>query len=76
MKPLVGNRNECGTCKQRFNSNYPFELHRIGKFGIDRRCMTTEEMTAAGMSLNKDGFWISETKEQRKQRGHHHAEES
>jgi hypothetical protein len=22
--------------------------------------MTTEEMLAAGMSLNKDGFWITE----------------
>ena len=60
MKPLVGNRNECGTCKQRFNSNKPFIWHRIGKFGVDRRCMTTEEMLAAGMSLNKDGFWITE----------------
>ena len=76
MKPLVGNRNECGVCKQRFNSNYPFEIHRIGKFGVDRRCMTEQEMLAAGMRLNKDGFWISETKEQRRQRGHNNAQES
>jgi hypothetical protein len=30
--------------------------------------MTKDEMFAAGMSLNADDFWISETKEQRKRR--------
>ena len=68
MKPLRGNRNQCTVCNERFNSNYPFEIHRIGQHGVDRRCMTKDEMLAAGMSLNADDFWISETKEQRKRR--------
>jgi hypothetical protein len=40
--------------------------------------MTKAEMFAAGMSLNADEFWISETKEQRKRRSREYinAEES
>jgi hypothetical protein len=68
MKPLKGNQNQCTVCNERFNSNFPFDLHRIGQHGVNRRCMTKEEMLAAGMSVNAGGFWISETKEQRKRR--------
>lgn len=55
---LGGSRNQCGGCKQYFNSNTAFEKHRIGQHGVDRRCMTEEEMTNAGMSVNSHGFWI------------------
>ena len=58
MIPLAGNRNQCAGCKQYFNSNGAFEKHRTGNFGVDRRCRTPEEMTALGMSVNSDGFWI------------------
>lgn len=37
-----------------------FEAHRTGKFGVDRRCKTPQEMTEAGMILRPDGFWIRE----------------
>lgn len=60
---LTGNRNQCAGCKKYFNSNKGFERHRTGKFGVDRRCRTTDEMLAKGMSLNADGFWITEIME-------------
>lgn len=57
---LRGQKNQCQGCKQYFNSNTAFEKHRTGKHGKDRRCMTEEEMTSKGMSLNAQSFWISE----------------
>ena len=60
MKLLKGNRNQCQTCKEYFNSNTPFDKHRTGEHGVNRRCRTTEEMLALGMSLNADGFWVTE----------------
>lgn len=59
-KRLLGNRNQCQGCKQYFNSNGAFEKHRIGQHGVDRRCMTTDEMEKSGMLLRPDGFWIGE----------------
>lgn len=56
---LGSQRNQCQGCKQYFNSTGAFDKHRMGKHGVDRRCMTPEEMTAKGMSINKDGFWIT-----------------
>jgi hypothetical protein len=58
MKPLRGDRNQCGACQKYFNSSGAFEKHRTGHFGVDRRCMTTEEMEAKGMCVNAQGFWI------------------
>ena len=59
MKTLSGSRNQCQGCKEYFNSNYVFEKHRTGKFGVDRRCRTPEEMIEKGFSLNAHGFWVS-----------------
>jgi len=61
MKELkVGaRRNQCSGCKVFFNSARPFERHRIGKHGVDRRCMTADEMIAKGMSINEAGYWIA-----------------
>ena len=42
-------------------------MHRTGKHGIDRRCMTLDEMTERGMSLNQAGFWISSRREYEKE---------
>lgn len=60
MKILKGNRNQCPTCHQYFNSTGAFEKHRTGTFGVNRRCMTPSEMEAKGMFLKPDGFWIGE----------------
>lgn len=57
---LSGQRNQCQGCKQYFNSNLAFEKHRAGAFGIDRRCLTEEEMLAKGMALNAKSFWVTE----------------
>ena len=56
-KKLNGNRNQCPTCNQYFNSNGAFDKHRTGRHGVDRRCMTVDEMIAEGMILGEDGFW-------------------
>lgn len=57
---LTAKRNQCQSCKQYFNSTSAFDFHRHGKFGLDRRCMTSLEMTKFGMLVNSDGFWITE----------------
>jgi hypothetical protein len=57
---LTGNRNQCQSCKEYFNSNTAFDKHRTGEHGFKRRCRTPEEMIALGMSKNNAGFWITE----------------
>ena len=57
---LTGGRNQCPSCNQYFNSNTAFDKHRTGQHGVNRRCRTTEEMTALGMLVNHAGFWITE----------------
>lgn len=58
---LTGDRNQCQGCGEYFNSTFAFDKHRTGAFGKDRRCLTTDEMLAKGMSKNSAGFWISST---------------
>ena len=53
-------RNQCQACKQYFNSNTAFDFHRTGEHGVDRRCMTVEEMLGCGMEINQAGYWIKE----------------
>jgi hypothetical protein len=60
MIPLKGARNQCQGCKEYFNSEKAFERHRIGEYGVDRRCRTPEEMMERGYSKNKQGFWITQ----------------
>jgi hypothetical protein len=60
MKVLSGDRNQCQSCKEYFNSSGAFDKHRVGEHGLNRRCRTRDEMLAIGMCLNKDGFWIKE----------------
>jgi hypothetical protein len=52
-------RNQCSGCLTFFNSLRAFEKHRTGKHGVDRRCMTPDEMLAKGMSINEAGYWIA-----------------
>jgi hypothetical protein len=59
MIPLKGDRNQCQSCKEYFNSTGAFEGHRTGKHGVDRRCRTVDEMIERGYSKNKLGFWIA-----------------
>jgi hypothetical protein len=57
---LTASRNQCQGCKQYFNSNTAFDIHRTGEHGVNRRCRTPQEMTALGMLVNDAGFWITE----------------
>jgi len=60
LRPVLkGDKNQCPSCGELFNSTYAFDTHRHGSFGKDRRCMTLEEMTEKGMAKNDAGFWIS-----------------
>jgi len=59
MIPLKGDRNQCQGCKEYFNSTGAFSGHRVGKYGVDRRCRTPEEMIERGYSKNQLGFWIA-----------------
>jgi hypothetical protein len=61
MKTLRGQRNQCPSCGEYFNSNVAFEKHRIGDFGIDRRCATVDEMLSfkKPMAVNSTGFWVT-----------------
>jgi hypothetical protein len=40
----VGKRTNAGACDQYFASNGAFSAHRVGIFGVDRRCLTVAEM--------------------------------
>ena len=53
MRMLRGDRNQCQGCKEYFNSTGAFEKHRTGKYGVDRRCKTPEEMIEKGLSSEK-----------------------
>jgi hypothetical protein len=59
MMKLGTSRNQCGACREYFNSKAPFVKHRVGDFGIDRRCLNVEEMKAKKMEKNSAGFWTN-----------------
>jgi len=54
---LTGRRCQCCGCGEYFNGERGFDRHRIGEFGINRRCLTVAEMIARGWYRNAAGFW-------------------
>ena len=56
---LGSSRNQCGACRQYFNSVPAFDKHRTGKYGVDRRCLNEEEMLSEKMAKNAAGFWTT-----------------
>jgi hypothetical protein len=40
-----------------FNSTRAFDKHRTGQHGVNRRCMSKDEMLAKGMVRGADDFW-------------------
>lgn len=58
---LSGETNQCQGCKAYFRSSTGFDKHRTGEHGVNRRCMTPDEMRAVGMSVNNDGWWVAST---------------
>jgi hypothetical protein len=73
---LAGSRCLCRTCGEVFNSVTAFDAHRVGPYrqfrdpltAPDRRCLTATEMAAADMSRNPRGYWVTETRAQRRER--------
>src|SRR6516165_8365228 len=58
---LTGSRCRCGACGELFNSVSVFDRHRVGPWtdkGVQRRCLSAEEMSARGWQTNVKGFWI------------------
>lgn len=67
-RTLTGNRCQCPTCADWFNSTSTFDRHRVGSFesaGVanTRHCLAEAEMTARGWSRNAAGFWIERRRE-------------
>lgn len=69
--------NFCRPCGQDFNGLTLFDAHRVGKHDFTykeglrmnpprengRRCLTVEEMTAKGWTLNQRGRWVDASRE-------------
>ncbi len=57
---FTGDRCQCRTCAEYFNSTRAFDKHRTGTYAQPpRRCLSPDEMRARGMSQNAAGFWIT-----------------
>jgi hypothetical protein len=65
---LRGNRCQCPTCGELFNSVSGFDRHRMGDFAKSgelrhyRCCLSPAKMTAQGWSRNVAGFWIRQAR--------------
>lgn len=58
IKPLRGQRNQCGACREYFARNSGHAKHRVGSFSEDtRRCLSVPEMEARGFTRAAGGFW-------------------
>lgn len=59
--PLTGNRTECTTCLECFNSESAFDRHLVSNYDYrksTRRCLTVPQMIAKGFTTNPKGYWI------------------
>ena len=56
---LTGCRCQCCACGEYFGSVAVFDRHRIGRHGVDRRCLSRSDMSALGWVQNDRGFWIT-----------------
>ena len=59
MRPtrkLTDSRCQCSGCGEYFNSDTAFEKHRVGQFGVDRRCMSLAEMTQSRNGQKSGGL--------------------
>ena len=57
---LTGDRNQCPTCGEFFNSTHAFVAHLTGKVATkERRCLTVEEMLVKGFKKTSKDFWVT-----------------
>lgn len=67
-KKLSGQRNQCASCLEYFNTNRGFDAHRTGSHTNGaRHCLTVAEIEAKGMKLNEKGFWIMPVSEKNRE---------
>ena len=57
-RKLRGDRNQCPTCLEHFNSSKAFDQHRTGLFNDARNCLTVVEMQTMDFGKTKDDFWL------------------
>lgn len=57
---LKGDKNQCPSCSEYFKSTFAFDKHRVGKAGVDRKCLTPGEMEGKKMAKGNDLFWVSQ----------------
>lgn len=55
---LTGCRCQCCACGEYFGNVVVFDRHRVGRHGVDRRCLSVDEMSAMGWEQNGRGFWL------------------
>lgn len=51
-----GRMEHCKVCHQTFSGASTGDAHRTGRYGIDRRCRTSDELSALGLWLER-GIW-------------------
>ncbi len=56
---LQGHHCQCASCGEQFNSTTAFDRHRVGRPGVDRRCLSEFEMRLVCMSISSTGWWIA-----------------
>lgn len=54
---LIGRRCQCCGCAEHFNGERGFDRHRIGAYGVKRRCLSAVKTTALGWHRSAVGFW-------------------
>jgi hypothetical protein len=55
--------NQCPSCGEKFHSISSFDSHRYGPYeNKGRKCLTSTEMSTAGLHLNSVGNWGREFK--------------
>lgn len=57
-RTLRGDHCRCTACGGYFNSTRAFDKHRRGAYP-ERRCLSPDEMLAAGMAKNSGDWWVS-----------------
>ena len=60
-KTLRGDRCLWRACGLYFTTTSTFDKHRVGRMD-NRRCRCAQELTDAGWSQNKHGFWMRPAK--------------
>lgn len=50
-------RNQCPACGELFTTVGNFDKHRTGKFSVDRRCRTPDELLSLGLHQDGGGWW-------------------